>query len=196
MLVAVAMAVGLLPVLGEILGKEFSFDFTDYRLWVILMSLFLIGWIASGFYPALVLSSFNITEVINGKSEKVNNRFSLRKTLVVFQFAGSLILMAGTFAIYRQVTFMREHDKGLIMDQMLIVNSPKGLLREGAKQRLITFKNELKKIPGVLNVATSDRIPGSGSNLSTNLRKNEPRNKMLSTAMLCGSIRILLRHME
>ncbi len=171
-LVAVVMAIGLLPVLGEILGKEFSFDFTDYRLWVILMSLFLIGSIASGFYPALVLSSFNITEVINGKSEKVNNRFSLRKTLVVFQFAASLILMAGTFAIYRQVTFMREHDKGLIMDQMLIVNSPKGLLGEGAKQRLITFKNELKKIPGVLNVATSDRIPGSGSNLSTNLRKN------------------------
>jgi putative ABC transport system permease protein len=46
------------------------------------------------------------------------------------------------------------------------------LEREVAKERLITLKNELKKIPGVRNVATSGAIPGGGYNWGTGIRKD------------------------
>jgi putative ABC transport system permease protein len=168
---ATLLAIGLLPVLGEIVNKHFAFDFTDPRFWLILTGLFLAGSLMSGAYPAFVLSSFKITEVLKGKSEKAAGGFSLRKALVVFQFASSLILIAGTFTIYRQMVFMRNQDKGLTMDQMLIFNGPSVVPKEGVKQKLITLKNELLQIPGVTDVTTSGAIPGGGYNWGTNMRK-------------------------
>ncbi len=170
--IAAFMAIALLPVLGGIVSKDLSFDFGDWRFWLILSGLFVMGTFISGLYPAFVLSSFKITTVLKGTVEKVSGGFSLRKALVVFQFACSLILIAGTFAIYRQIIYMRDQDKGLIMDQMLVVNGPSVLDRSKAKERLITLKNGFKKIPGVLHVATSASIPGAGHNWGTGVRRD------------------------
>jgi len=169
---ATVLAVVLLPALGEIVGKDLSFDFADLRFWLIIFGLFVVGSFISGFYPAFVLSSFKITSVLKGSPEKAGSGFSLRKALVVFQFAASLILIAGTFAIYRQVVFMRNQDKGLTMDQMLVVKGPSIVDRATAKKRLITLKNQISEIPGVMNVATSGAIPGGGHNWGTGMRKD------------------------
>lgn len=171
---ATLIAIGLLPLLGDIVNKELAFDFTDYRFWLILLTLFVTGSIISGTYPAFILSSFSTTAVLKGK-EKAGGGFSLRKVLVVFQFASSLILIAGTFAIYRQMLYMRSQDKGLTMEQMLIIDGPKALdwqNHKQTKQRLITFKNELKKISGIMSVASSGAIPGGGYNWGTGMRKD------------------------
>jgi len=169
---AVLMAIFLLPLLGEIVGKDFTFNFADPRFWLVLLVLFLAGSLISGAYPAFVLSSFNVTEVLKGKSEKIGGGFSLRKVLVVFQFASSLMLIAGTFAIYRQMNFMRHQDKGLTMDQMLIVNGPKIVQPETARSRMISLKNELKELHGVQGVTTSGAIPGGGFNWGTSMRRD------------------------
>lgn len=169
---AVLIAVLLLPVLGEIVNKNLAFDFADYRFWLILLGLFLTGAFISGAYPAFVLSSFKTTEVMKGKSEKTYGGFSLRKALVVFQFASSLILIAGTFAVYRQVMYMRDQDKGLVMDQMLVINGPSVIQGGNGRQRLISLKEELTKIPGVAGVTTSGAIPGGGYNWGTSIRKD------------------------
>jgi len=169
---AVLMAILLLPLLGEIVGKDFAFNFSDPRFWLVLFGLFLAGSLISGAYPAFVLSSFNVTEVLKGKSDKIGGGFSLRKVLVVFQFASSLMLIAGTFAIYRQMNFMRHQDKGLTMDQMLIVNGPKIVQPETARSRMISLKNELKELHGVQGVTTSGAIPGGGYNWGTSMRRD------------------------
>lgn len=170
---AVLLALILLPVLGDIVGKDFAFDFTDVRLWGILLILFVMGSLVSGAYPAFVLSSFNTTAVLKGGVDKVTGGFSLRKALVVFQFVASLILIAGTFAIYRQLMFMRSQDKGFDMEQMLVFNGPSVITnRETAQESLITLKNEIKKIAAVQNVATSASIPGGGFNWGTGMRKD------------------------
>jgi putative ABC transport system permease protein len=171
-MLAVLLAIGLLPILSEIVNKELAFDWTDSRLWLILGGLFITGSFISGAYPALILSSFKTIDVLKGKSEKLTGGFSLRKVLVVFQFASSLILIAGTFAIYRQIVYMRSQDKGLTMEQMLIVKGPSVMEREGAKDRLITVKNRLKEMPNVKSVATSAAIPGGGYNWGTGMRKD------------------------
>lgn len=172
-IIAVCIALGLLPLLGEIVGKTLVFDFTDYRFWLILTGLFVVGSFISGLYPAYMLSSFKITEVLKGKSGKTTGGFSLRKALVVFQFASSVMLIAGTFTIYRQMIFMRNQDKGLTMDQMLILNGPSVFDWKGGqgRERLISLKHELQQIPGVLSVTTSGAIPGGGHNWGTSMRK-------------------------
>ncbi|HEY9048640.1 MAG TPA: ABC transporter permease [Ohtaekwangia sp.] len=171
--IALLLAFLLLPVLGDIVGKHLAFDFTDVRLWGILFGLFVIGSLVSGAYPAFVLSSFNTTAVLKGGADKVTGGFSLRKALVVFQFVASLILIAGTFTIYRQLMFMRSQDKGFDMEQMLIFNGPSVIEnRESIEEKLITLKNEIKKISSVENVATSASIPGGGFNWGTGMRRD------------------------
>lgn len=173
-IIAFCLALGLLPLLGEIVGKALAFDFGDYRLWLVMAGLFVGGSVISGIYPAYMLSSFRITEVLKGRSTQSGRGFSLRKALVVFQFASSLILIAGTFTIYRQINFMQSRDKGLTMEQMLIINGPSVVdWKDGkaVRNRLISLKNELSKIPGVVDVATSGAIPGGGHNWGTSMRK-------------------------
>jgi putative ABC transport system permease protein len=170
--IAVGLAVVLLPVLGGIVGKTLTFDFMDYRFWGILAALFLVGSAISGAYPAFVLSSFNVTEVLKGRSERTAGGYSLRKALVVFQFASSLMLIAGTFAVYRQLMHMRSEDKGLTMEQMLIVDGPFVLDQSVRRDRLTTYKNQVRQIPGVISVATSAAIPGGGYNWGTGVRRD------------------------
>ncbi|HYC84252.1 MAG TPA: ABC transporter permease [Chryseosolibacter sp.] len=172
--IAVVLAIVLLPVLGDIVNKQLAFDFTDLRFWAVVTGLFLAGSLISGAYPAFVLSSFRTIEVLKGKVDRVSQGFSLRKALVVFQFASSLILIAGTFTIYRQVVYMRGQDKGLTMDQMLVIDGPRVIDWKDVKQteaRLTTFKNQLLAISGVESVATSASIPGAGANWGTGMRR-------------------------
>ncbi|SDL26106.1 putative ABC transport system permease protein [Catalinimonas alkaloidigena] len=169
---AVLIALALLPLLGEMVGKALTFEFRDYRFWLMLTTLFLLGSLISGAYPAFVLSSFNTIQVLKGSVRNVQGGFSLRKALVVFQFAASLVLIAGTFAIYRQVVYMRDQDKGLTMDQMLVVNGPKVLERDGSTTRLLSLKRELQQLAGVEAVTTSGAIPGGGHNWGTGMRRD------------------------
>lgn len=169
LLFAIAFAAAFLPLLGEISGKNFSYDFTEPRLWILLTILFVAGSFTSGAYPAFVLSSFKTADVIKGNTIKVSQGLSLRKILVVFQFAASLILFAATVAIYKQIHFMQEHDKGLTMDQMLIVNGPRVGDEKIGEERLIYFKNELLKLTSIQNVASSGAVPGANFNLVTGM---------------------------
>ncbi|HTE32520.1 MAG TPA: ABC transporter permease [Chryseolinea sp.] len=179
---AVLIAIALIPVLGQIVGKELSFDFTDPRLWLILTLLLVVGSTVSGAYPAFVLSSFNTTDVLKGRA--LVKGFSIRKALVVFQFASSLILVAGTFAIYRQMMFMRDQDKGLTMDRMLIVNCPRVVERKLVKQKLINFRSELRQFQGISGVTTSGAIPGGGYNWGTGVRKEGTEREASKTASI------------
>jgi putative ABC transport system permease protein len=70
--------------------------------------------------------------------------------------------------------YMRGQDKGLTMDQMLIINGPKVLEWKNpkdARARLMTFKNQISDAPGVNGVASSASIPGGGYNWGTSMRK-------------------------
>ncbi len=168
---AVVLAIAFLPVLERIIGKSLSFDFSDIRLWTTLGVLFVVGTLASGIYPALVMSSFRVTRSLKGQGRKGGGYF-LRKALVVFQFAASLILIAGTFVVYRQINYMQAQDKGLNIDQMLVVNGPRTIPWNVAKQTLRILKEEAEKISGVKAVATSGAILGGGHNWGADVRKS------------------------
>lgn len=165
---AMILAMLLLPVLSDLTGKTLSFKFSDVNFWVALISLFIVGTFASGVYPAFVLSSFRITKAI----KKVSDRgFSMRKALVVFQFVSSIVLIAGTFLVYRQIKFMQSQDTGLQMDQMLVIKGPGILKWEQAQKVAVTFKNEARKIPGVEKIASSGAVPSQEHNWGADIYK-------------------------
>jgi putative ABC transport system permease protein len=149
-----------LPYFNNLLGAGLTLSL--FSSWVtipllILFSLF-VG-ILAGSYPAFFLSSFNPYEVLKGSVKNSTQNGRLRRVLVVFQFAVSILLIVGTMIMYRQIKYMLNKDLGFNKEQLIVINRAEAL---GTKMK--SFKEIVKNIPGVVNITSSTAIPGRTNN--------------------------------
>ncbi|HUX94216.1 MAG TPA: ABC transporter permease [Bacteroidales bacterium] len=149
-----------LPYFNNLLGSSLVLNLFSpwFTIPVLLLFSVFVGLLA-GSYPAFFLSSFNPYEVLKGsvKSSMKNGR--LRRVLVVFQFAVSILLIIGTMIMYKQIHYMLNKDVGFNKEQLLVIN------RAGALgPRMKAFKTAVKEIPGVINITSSTAIPGRTNN--------------------------------
>ena len=124
----------LLAVLGVfLLAPSFNLltgQFLNYSLranplfWGGILILFISGAFISGIYPALLLTSLKPVTVFRGISELRLGGHSMRKALVIFQFAVSILLIIGTLTVYRQISFMKNSDLGVNIKNVLVLKSP------------------------------------------------------------------------
>jgi putative ABC transport system permease protein len=150
-----------LPLFNFITGHELKFSLLqDAGFWLMLGGLFLIGTFLSGGYPAFVLSSFKPVAVLKGRLAKTGHGVLLRQSLVVVQFVASVVLMVGTFAVYRQLDFMQHQDLGVKIDKTLVLTGP-GVLDSTYNKKADAFKNEMLGIPGVQQMTMSTEVPGA-----------------------------------
>ena len=155
---AIALSQLLMPFFQTLTKVEFS-STPSIGLSIGVGALFLTGTLLSGLYPAYVMSSFQPLQMIRGNLKKPNQGVPIRKVLIVFQFATSIALIAGTLGVRQQLGFMQEQDKGLNMAQTLIVKGP-GIKDSTYQQHLVYFKNEVNKLPHIQKVSVSSNIPG------------------------------------
>ena len=147
-----------LPLFNHLAGKEISssiFNKPAHIIGLFLLSIS-IGLIA-GFYPSLVLSSYQPVSVLKGRFSTGTKGLILRKGLVVFQFTISIALIAGTIVVYKQLDYMRNQDLGFNKAQEIIINT-------NFDKNKDAFKESLASIPGVLSTSYSSSVPGSGNN--------------------------------
>ncbi len=151
-----------LPYFNNLLGANLSLNLFSrwYNIPVLLLFTLLVGFLA-GSYPSMFLSSFNPTDVLKGGIKGSTHNGRIRRILVVFQFAVSILLITGTLIMYRQIFFMLNKDVGFNKEQMLVINSAQAL-----QTRVDAFKEEVKKVPGVINIASSTAVPGRNNNLN------------------------------
>jgi putative ABC transport system permease protein len=132
---------------------------TQYWFWLILTAIFFTGSVLVGSYPAFMLSSFRPVAVLKGKFNTTSKGISLRKSLVSFQFILSILLIAGTMIVYKQLSFMRNTPLGYDKDQLLVIKAP--AQRDSTfAEKIDFFRNTLLKNPQVHNLALSSDIPG------------------------------------
>ncbi len=132
---------------------------TQSWFWSFVVLLFFTGIIISGFYPVLLLTSFDPVTVLKGKLGTAIRGIGLRKILVLFQFVIALMLITGTFTIYRQIEFMRNQELGFDMDQVLVVKAPR-VVSGSLEDRFNSFKEETKRIQGIQKAAFVTEVPG------------------------------------
>jgi len=149
-----------LPYFNNLLGAKLvlSLFASWYTIPVLILFSLFVGFL-SGSYPALFLSSFNPYEVLKGSVKNSLKNGRLRRVLVVFQFAVSILLIVGTMIMYRQISYMLNKDVGFKKEQLIVINRAQAL---GMKMK--AFKETVKNIPGVVNISSSTAIPGRTNN--------------------------------
>jgi putative ABC transport system permease protein len=145
----------VLSLFNNLSGKELAVNnlYSSPILFFFIFSPFIIGFLAGG-YPAFFLSRFNPVQIIKGKLSIGSKSGGLRSVLVVFQFATSIILIAGTIIIYKQLNYVQNKNLGYQKDQLLIINDAYTL-----GNNVDAFKNEMLKTNGVISGTLSGFLP-------------------------------------
>jgi len=129
----------------------------------ILTLLLIIGIIAfiAGTYPAAYLNKLDIRETIKGKlTRKTQSRSWTRESLIVVQFALTIILILGAISVRMQIGFMREAHVGFDKDNIVVVQSDMQYKDENeAVGQFTGILDDLKQDPHVKSVATSGVVP-------------------------------------
>lgn len=149
-----------LPYFSNLLGTNLEMDLITnwYTIPVILFFTIVVGLLA-GSYPALFLSSFNPYEVLKGSVTGSMKNGRMRRVLVIFQFAVSILLITGTAVMYRQISFMLNKDVGFNKEHLVVIERAHVL-----GPRWQAFKEAAREIPGVMNIASSTAVPGRNNN--------------------------------
>lgn len=148
------------PAFAALAGRAIPIDYLlQSDFWLSLFLLFALGSFLSGFYPAIVLSSFKPVAVLKGKVMRTSHGNILRQSLVVFQFAASVCLIVGSLVVYEQLSFMRNQDLGVDIVKTLVIKSP-GLQDSTYARKMEAFKAEALRLPGVRSMTASTNVPG------------------------------------
>jgi len=156
------------------IGMLFSKQTADTGVIILFVLFSVAGNFLSGFYPAFVLSAYNPLKVLKGKFTRSVSGVFLRKSLVTAQFAISMLLIIGSFVVYRQLRFMTRQSLGYNMEQMMILRKPV-LSNPGAAfmTNVDGFINTIQQLAHVKGAAVSGRIPGEELGKINNVNRTD-----------------------
>ncbi len=147
----------LLPVFNSFTEKSLTLNLhTDYRIWTGIFSIVAFVTLLSGLYPALFQSGLNPLSLLKSKIQLGRGNISLRRSLVVFQFMISIVLIAATVIIYEQLQYVNHKDMGFDKGKLVVIDINSGEVR----QRAATIKDEFAKLAQVKSVSVTSRVPG------------------------------------
>ncbi|SOE22050.1 putative ABC transport system permease protein [Spirosomataceae bacterium TFI 002] len=171
---AIVLIITIKDIFIETAGLPTTFSiFSDSFFWLSLVVFISVSILLSAIYPAYVLSSFKPSSVLKGSFSHSKKGTLLRKSLVVFQFGITIILMVQAYAVYNQLHFLRDSDIGINTEKTIVINAPQG---EGIKDQFNSFKQNLLANSKVSSVAVSSAVPGQpeyelGTTTGINLAK-------------------------
>ena len=148
------------PLFNQLTGVQLDYSpGSNAGFWAAVLLIFFSGAFLSGIYPALFLSSFKPTTVFQGVSELKVGGLGMRRILVIFQFAASLLLIAGTLVVYLQISYMRNSDLGVDIENVLVLTGP-SVNDSTYSETYSAFKKELLRNPDIEQLSASISVPG------------------------------------
>ncbi|MXV51478.1 FtsX-like permease family protein [Pedobacter sp. HMF7647] len=146
-----------LPLFNELTGKDFDFRYSLPILLQVSGVTLISSFILNSIYPALLLSSFSPINVFRGVTILKVKDNTFRKGLVIIQFIVSVILIAATLVIYKQMQFIQQKDLGYSKSQVVSFALPFTINRDRKNALLKTMKQELLAQSAVQSVTTSNQ---------------------------------------
>ncbi|MDO1512500.1 ABC transporter permease [Maribacter confluentis] len=179
LLIGIGISALLIPAFNAITGQELQISLLLHvEMLLGLGSFWLITSLVAGSYPAFYLSRSSPKAVLNTGANSGKGVITLRKGLVVLQFAASVVLIVAVTVIYQQLQFMQQQKLGYEPENTIAVTTG-GIRGAAIKQTLV---EEFKSLSSVSDVAMAQGFPGisvSGRTLFKN--ENDESGLQLST---------------
>ncbi len=154
--IALAMLQIILPYANAFTQKDLDLRNMPV-LWVTVLGVVMIGaGILSSLYPAYIISRVMPSDALKKDFSGGTRSLPMRKLLVAAQFAVSIMMIASTLVIYRQLQYMRSKDLGFDLSNLLVIDINSDRLRRNFE----SVKAEFARVPEVLQISTSTRVPG------------------------------------
>ncbi len=157
LIIAILLVHLLLPSYNNLIRLDLDFNvFRNFYIIPLLILLSVFVGLFAGSYPAFVLASFRPVAVFKQELQTGSGKSLLRNLLVTLQFTVSIVILLGTFIVYRQLTYMQNKDLGFENNNVLIIRRSDAL-----RDQIDAFKQELLKHSSIISVANSTHIPSS-----------------------------------
>ncbi len=155
----------IFPYFNQFVGISEPYTFPrDSTFWLIFVGIMLVGILLSGLYPSMVLSGFKPISVLKGKLENSKSGIVLRKSLVVFQFMTSIILITGTYVVYQQMMYLQNQDLGVNINKTIVLKTPNVGSDSLFNIQNDYFVNQLLMESDINLISKSSSVPGRKPN--------------------------------
>jgi putative ABC transport system permease protein len=152
--IAVLLMALALPLFNQVTQKQMALPFGSVDFWLKLAIITIVTGLIAGSYPAFFLSSFNPVKVLKSAARLTSGAVWFRKGLVIFQFVISIVLVAGTIVVSRQLAFIQHRNLGYDRENLVTIPIEGDLV---TKYRL--FKAEALRLPGIQSVSSISDDP-------------------------------------
>lgn len=156
-LIGVSLAIPLLyvaiPYLNQLTKTNIQLNFLSHTsIWLILGLIVVITGAVAGSYPAFYLSAFQAIKVIKGNFTNQVSAIGIRRSLVVFQFFLSIVLITSIIVIYSQLNYIKNKDLGFDKNQKLVLS----FYTDDGRQKMKALETDLQQLSEVKYVSESD----------------------------------------
>lgn len=174
-ILAVLIAKISMPYLSHVASIPANVPLFTVSSIVFLAGVLIIVTILSGIYPALVVSGFKPVVALKSKITSANiGGISLRRALVITQFAISQILIIGTIVAVSQMNHVRNADLGFNKEALLILPAQSDSVNIA---KINSLKQQMLQNPDVVSVSFCSDEASSANNWASNFAYNHKEDE-------------------
>ena len=156
LLLALLLVEFLLPHVNNLMQVSLTANvFSNPQLLLVLLGIAVLTGIIAGGYPAIYLSSFSPIQALAHRFQPGRKTLTLKKGLIVLQFAISVFMIAATLVVNSQLRYVNNKDLGFDREHVVIVELQDNASRQGAE----VLKNKLGGSPLIERAAVSNYFP-------------------------------------
>ncbi|MEO6963347.1 MAG: ABC transporter permease [Puia sp.] len=177
-LLSIAITSLLLPAFNHVFDKQIQLNFSQPALWCSTIILVAVTSLIAGSYPSLLLASLKPTRILKGNTGTQSGHVvSVRKGLVIVQFALSAFLIVGMLAVSKQVNYIQHKNLGFDKEHIIYLTLEGDLYKqmdayqnELSKLSYVQASDPINQLPMDLNSTSGDLSwPGKPADLQTEI---------------------------
>ena len=156
--IALVLIQAILPYFNHLSGKTLDiWHFGLAKSLLLFAGFAVLAGLISGIYPALFLSGFSTIPAIKGQLGNQASTIAFRKSLVVFQFVTTIVMIVGSCIIYQQLNYVMNKDLGFNKSQMLTFH----IQSRDARTKVESMKGQLLQNPLIQSAASAGNPIGN-----------------------------------
>ncbi len=161
------------PVFNDLAQMQLAFGFVNLDLMALFLAIAVFTGLLAGLYPAFYISALKPTVVMKGAFKTSAKGLWIRNSLVVFQFFISIVLIASTLVVYKQMHFIQNKQLGfdkenlMVIDRVNVIEDPESFRSHLLTLPEVSASSVSSTLPGGLHFGVQFQIPGQQDILTT-----------------------------